>query len=403
MKIAILAACLSALLCAASAATTVRIDKDNLWIVDGKPYFALGLSGAPPADLKTPDGRDGWGELASGGVNWMRIGAFPWKQAAIDDVQAQMDAAARVGIGGMLSFWDLSAPTNAKQEAELKAALERFKDHPALVAYKDVDEPAWGKRPIPPIIKGYEIIKQLDPGHPVVMVNAPRNTIDELRRYAVACDGTGVDIYPVSVPMGKHSDLPNKQMSVVGDYIKRMVEVVENKKPILAVLQITFSGTTPPKNILVRPTLYQQRYMTYQAIIDGAKGIMYFGGYIVLNERDAKLGFNWTYWYDVLKPLFKEIGPGSEVYQVMTAPSADDVKIGVQGASDIEVLARKVNGRTYILAAKREGDTVKAKLTGLSGSGEADVLHENRKVPVKWGVIEDEFKPNSVHVYRVGY
>jgi hypothetical protein len=383
----------------ASAAPGVVLDKDNRWVVDGKPYFALGLSGAPPADLKTPDGSDGWAELASGGVNWMRIGPYPWQDDAVE-VQAQMDAAARAGIYGMLALWDLSAPVNAKEEAQLREIIERFKNHPALVAYKDVDEPAWGKRLLAPITKGYEIIKELDPAHPVIMVNAPRNTIEELRKYAVACDGTGVDIYPVSVPMGKHSGLPNKQMSVVGDYTKRMIEVVNNKKPVLLVLQITFSGTTPPGNILVRPTFYQQRYMTYQAIIDGAKGIMYFGGYIALNARDQKFGFNWTYWYDVLKPLFKEIGPGSEIYKVITAPSANDVKVGVAGAKDIECLARKIDGKTYILAAKREGSTVSARLSGLGGSGQADVLYENRAVPVKDGVIVDEFKPNAVHVYR---
>jgi len=398
MRMTIIVVCLIAVACAAMA-STVAIEKDNHWTVDGKPYFALGLSGAPPADLKTPDGKDGWAELAAGGVNWMRIGAYPWKKSAIGEGQAQMDAAARVGIGGMLSLWDLSAPVNAAQEAELKETIERFRNHPALVAYKDVDEPAWGKRPMAPITRGYEMIKQLDPSHPIIMINAPRNTIQELRRYAAACDGTGVDIYPVSVPMGGHSGLPNKQLSVVGDYTKRMIEVVDGKKPVLMVLQITFSGTTPPKNILVRPTFEQQRYMTYQAIIDGANGIMYFGGYIVLNDRDSKLGFNWTYWYDVLKPLFREIGPGSELYPVITAPSSDDVEITVEGASDIEVLAREVGGKTYVLAAKREGDTVKARLSGLRGSGEAGVLYENRKVPVKWGAIEDEFKPNSVHVY----
>lgn len=400
MRAVVLVICLLVFANAAKAANRVVIDKDNRWIVNGKPYFALGLSGAPPADLKTPDGGDGWAELASGGVNWMRIGAYPWKEEAIGDVRAQMDAAARVGIYGMLSFWDLSAPENTREETKLREALALFKDHPALVAYKDVDEPAWGKRSIPPIAKGYRIIKELDPGHPVVMVNAPRNSIDELRQYAEWCDVTGVDIYPVSVPMGGHSGLPNKQLSVVGDYTKRMIEVVNGKKPALLVLQITFSGIVPPKHVLVRPTLYQQRYMTYQAIIDGAKGIMYFGGYIVLNDRDQKLGFNWTYWYDVLKPLFKEIGPGTEVYQVMTAPSKYDVKIGIDGAKDVEVLARKVDGKTYVLAAKREGDAATVRLSGLKGSGQADVLYENRKVPVKNGVITDEFKPNVVHVYR---
>ncbi|MCX6376158.1 MAG: hypothetical protein NTU88_09050, partial [Armatimonadetes bacterium] len=63
-------------------------------------------------------------------------------------------------------------PKHPERQEELRQIVERFKDHPALIAYKDVDEPAWGKRPIPPIVKGYEIIKQIDPGHPVVMVNA---------------------------------------------------------------------------------------------------------------------------------------------------------------------------------------------------------------------------------------
>jgi hypothetical protein len=280
--------------------------------------------------------------------------------------------------------------------------VNRFKDHPALVAWKNVDEPAWGKQPLRPISKAYRLIKQLDPKHPVIMNHAPRNTIEQLRRYCVACDGTGVDIYPVSVPMGKHSEESNKGISMVGDFAKKMVEVARGRKPILMVLQITYSGTTPPKNILVRPTFEQQRYMTYQAIIDGANGIMWFGGYIVLNERDKEYGFNWTYWYDVLKPLLKEVGPGTELYSVITAPAEANVNLDVEGADDVEVLARKVGGRTYVMAAKREKPTAKVRLVGLkSSSGEADVMFESRTVKVVDGVITDEFKPNSVHVYRI--
>lgn len=28
-------------------------------------------------------------------------------------------------------------------------------------------------------------------------------------------------------------------------------------------------------------------------------------------------------------------------------------------------------------------------------------VYETRRVPIRWGVTEDEFKPNSIHVYRV--
>ena len=95
--------------------------------------------------------------------------------------------------------------------------------------------------------QGLPIIKELDPDRPVVCIQAPRNTIEELRRYNATCDVSGADIYPVSVPMGIHSHLPNKQCSVVGDYTKRMIEVVNGQKPIFMVLQVTWSGVLPER------------------------------------------------------------------------------------------------------------------------------------------------------------
>jgi len=37
-------------------------------------------------------------------------------------------------------------------------------------------------------------------------------------------------------------------------------------------------GTTPPSHTLVFPTFTQSRYMAYQAIVNGARGLMFFGG-----------------------------------------------------------------------------------------------------------------------------
>jgi len=408
MKMALVSILLIAAAGAALAAK-VRIESDNRWTVNDKPYFAFGISGAPTGELKAPDGGDGWKELASAGINWMRIGGadIAWDDAGLAKYKAIMDAAARVGIFGQFNLRDLSSlpDDNPQREAKLRQVVNMFKDHPATLAWKGIDEPAWGKQPIPPMLRAYKLIKELDPMHPVVVTHAPRNTTAELKAYNPTCDVTGLDIYPVSEPMGKHSQphgrFKNDQISVVGDYTKWMVELAEGKKPILMILQITYSGTTPPKNVLVRPTFEQQRYMTYQSIIDGADGIMWFGGYIVLNERDEKLGFNWTYFDEVLRPLLKEIGPGTELYSVITAPASSNVALKIEGAADIELLARRVNGNTYILAAKREGPEATVRISGITGSGDADVMFENRRAKLVGGVIEDNFKPNAVHVYRV--
>jgi len=384
----------------------VGIEKDRTITLNGERFLPLGVAPGPPYDLKTPDGKDGWKELADGGINYFRCGpsGVPWDKQTETRVAKEVAAAENAGgIGAWLFLRELCSVNdkNPAREAALRRIVNQYKNSPGVYFWKTADEPAWGKVPPGPLVKGYKLVKQLDPDRPVLVLHAPRNTIEELRRYNDAGDIFGADIYPVSVPMGKHSGLPNKNLSVVGDYTKRMVEVVNNSKPIFMVLQVTWSGAMPERgNVLIRPTFEQQRYMMYQALIDGAKGIHWFGFPLALSDKDKPYGWNWTYWFDVLKPLLSEIKKGTELNGVLIAPE-NDMKLTVDGADDLEYLARKVGDKIYVLAAKREKPEATIKLSGLGMSGTADVMFENRSVPVTDGVISDTFKPNAVHVYRV--
>lgn len=407
MRTIILALCLVFLAAMASAGPVkIGIEKDRTITLNGQRFLPLGVAPGPPFDLKTPDGKNGWKELADGGINYFRTGPSGggWTKETEDRVSKEIAAAEQAGgIGAWVFLRELSdlADGHPQREAELRRIVNKYKDSPGVYFWKNVDEPAWGKVEPGPMIRGYKVIKQLDPNRPVLLLQAPRNTIDEMRRYNDACDISGADIYPVSVPMGKNSHLPNKKISVVGDYTKRMVEVVNNSKPIFMVLQVTWSGVLPERgNVLVRPTFEQQRYMMYQALINGAKGIHWFGFPLALSEKDSPYGWNWTYWFDVLKPLISEIKKGTELNGVLVAPE-NDMKLKVEGADDLEYLARKVGDKIYVLAAKREKPEAAVKLSGLGMSGIADVMFENRSIPVIDGVISDSFKPNAVHVYRV--
>lgn len=385
----------------------IGIEKDNTLTFSGKRFLPLGVAPGPrSADFKTPDGKDGWKELADGGINYFRCGPHEggWNAETEENVSKIVAAAANAGgIGAWIFLRELCSigPEHPEREAKLRKIVSQYKDSPGVFFWKTADEPAWGKVPPEPLIEAYKIIREIDPNRPVIVVHAPRNTIEELRKYNDAGDTSGVDIYPVSEPMGKNSHLPNKNLSVVGDYAKRMAASVDRKKPIFMVLQVTWSGVMPERgNVLVRPTFEQQRYMTYQSFICGAKGIHWFGFPLCLNEKNAPYGWNWTYWYEVLKPLLSEFKKGTELNKVLVAPR-NDLKLEVEGADDLEYLARKVDGKIYVLAAKREKPTASIKFSGLGISGTADVMFENRKVPVKNGVIVDTFKPNSVHIYRV--
>lgn len=382
----------------------IGIEKDRTITLNGERFLPLGVAPGPPADLKTPDGKDGWKELSDGGINYFRCGPSggPWDKQTETRVAKEVAAAEKAGgIGAWLFLRELCSlnDKNPGRESYLRRIVNQYKASPGVYFWKSADEPAWGKVPPGQLEKSYKIIEQLDPDRPVLVLHAPRNTIEELRAYNGTGDIFGADIYPVSVPMGKNSHLPNKGLSVVGDYTKRMVEVVNNSKPIFMVLQVTWSGVMRD-NVLVRPTFEQQRYMMYQALIDGAKGIHWFGFPLALSEKDTPYGWNWTYWFDVLKPLLSEIKKGTELNKVLTAADSD-MKFKIEGADDIEYLARKLGDKLYIIAAKREKPEATVKIIGVGGCT-VNVMFENRTVPISpGGMIIDRFKPNSVHVYRV--
>ena len=142
--------------------------------------------------------------------------------------------------------------------------------------------------------------------------------------------------------------------------------------------------------------------MTYEAIINGARGLVYFGGNLptTLNERDAKLGWNWTFWQRVLRPVLEEISPDSPLAAALVAPQS---KLKIQSSTkDVELCVREVGNEVLVLACKREGDTVQVRFSGLPPElSDGEVLYESpRHVKCANGEITDWFAPFDVHVYR---
>ena len=159
--------------------------------------------------------------------------------------------------------------------------------------WKGADEPAHGHVPAAGLWRLRNHLQTLDPDHPIAIIQAPRApapkrgapdrrlTIAAIKPYAAACDIHGVDIYPVSKPPGRHAGGPpvNTDISVVGD-MTRIVARATSRKAIWMTLQIAWSGVLPPQHPLVFPTFPQARFMAYDAIIAGARGLFFFGGHL---------------------------------------------------------------------------------------------------------------------------
>src|SRR6266498_6105231 len=358
--------------------STVAIDATGSLVIDGQTVFPIGLSEAPPQGGTTRDGRDAWAEVASAGANFVRTGLREWNLQQIDNQiaaeRARMDAAAahglycwpRLGNAGNLPPPAADGQPSVNEQLLVKI-VNGLKTHAALGAYKGVDEPAWGGIPAAGLARARTRLRAIDPDHPIVITQAPLGTVASLVPYRPAFDITGADIYPVAYPPGQHSDLPNKDISVVGDVTKKMVEAAGGK-PIWMTLQIAWSGISPnqqsPALVPRFPTLQEERFMAYQAIVDGARGLVFFGGQLtqVMRPRDAQLGWNWTFWDQVLRPLVVELTSPS-VLPALTAPVA---KPGIRAtAADVELTARRSGSVLHVIAVRRGRTTSRVTFNGL--------------------------------------
>ena len=408
--------------CSAFATTKVTIDAANNLVIDGKTVFPISVAVLPPVDGKTPSGKSAWQEFHEAGVNFARVAPgdywdkHGWNPEGLRVAGQYMDQLAAAKIYAWMTLGDELSyvkPDNARQQAKLKEMIEMFKDHPAMGGWKGADEPQWanmhthGKRPPASIATTYRMVHQLDPNHPVLVLQAPRATAAANAAYDPYLDITGMDIFPIGYPPGGHVPTwPNKEISMVGDWTKIIVEAARGK-PVWMTLEIAWSGVGNKGKTLRFPTFPQERFMTYEAIIDGARGINYFGGghrmAQTLSERDRALGYNWTFWERILKPLLAEINETSPLHEALLAPNSK-LPVRAEGAPGVELTVREVGAQIFILACKREGQTAQVTFKGLPADlTGGDVLYESpRTVAVKNGQFTDWFGPEEVHVYRLG-
>ena len=407
-------------------------------VIDGAKVFPVVLAQPPPPGGQTPAGTDGWNEVTSVGVNFIRTRAINWSLAHINaQIAAErqvLDAATThrlhcwLQLGGVANLPPPSTPPSTNEQLLVKIA-NGLKGHAALGVYKGVDEPANPNRPapVPPdgLVRAYQKLKATDPNHPIVITQAPLGAEASLEPYRPAFDITGADIYPVSYPPGVHTDLPNKDISVVGDVTRKMVAAAGGK-PVWMTLQIAWSGVMPNQthpDIVPRfPTFLEARFMAYQAIVAGARGLVFYGGNFtqIMRPRDANLGWNWTFWQMVLRRLVFELMSDSVRPALVAANAAVPV---TANASDVELVTRRTGNALHVIAVRRSATaTSKVTFSGLPrradgtalSTGEVMMEYTQRPLPppvnptkqlfrsvaVANDSFDDWFGPHDAHVYR---
>lgn len=366
----------------------VQIMPDRTFRLRGKPFFPIKIWGwrsdSPEAMAKAHE--FGFNTVATGLMDSIGPEAMRLYLNMAQKHDLMLIPAARVELPPA----EAEKLLPAKLEG-LRRVIEKIKDHPALFAYGTADEPAWGGYDLVSLAKTAEMIRQLDPNHPIYINHAPRNTIAELARYDRYTDISGSDIYPIwKTGVDKHSNLPNKTISVVGDETIKNLEAMDFKKPVFEVLQ-AFSWSDPPAPAGLTdepfPTHQQLRFMGYYTIVCGATGISYYQDQRYNSIRPE------------LKPIIREFAALQDV--LAGGKLLDTAKVLL--SSDVKVLARQWNGHVVLIAVNHTDKEVKANLDWKSLSSAANsslkVLFEDRNMTPKTGVFEDTFAPYDVHVY----
>ena len=399
--------------------TVVDPSTGTLRVAD-RPVFPLGLSDPPPLGSKAPSGMDAWAEIGRAGVTFVRNYTV-WTAAGVEEqllsVAQELDAAPRHGLQLWLAL--AGVDNNLSHEPLLTRLVNTFKGHPGLGVWKGSDEPAHAHVPAAGCGAVYKRLRALDPDHPVAIIEAPRGpgptprspdtrlTAAAVRPYAAACDIHGVDIYPVSARPGAHAGGPpvNTDISVVGD-MTTIVARATKSQAIWTTLQIAWSGVLPP-HPLVFPTLQQARFMAYDAIVAGARGLFFFGGHITqaMSAADKSRGWNWTYWKQVQRPLLTELTDTAHA-PALVAPLARFTITA--NPADIALTARVTGGYLYLIAVRTSAtSTGTVRFSGLpAGINKGTVLahpgNPARQVTAAAGAFTDRspFAPHNARVYR---
>jgi hypothetical protein len=400
---------------AAAHAATTTFDASHVIRFDGRPTFPIGLSPGPPLGSTTPGGADGLAETAAAGVDMYRVGpGTSWSTADTNSALAWDRAAAALHVYTWqnLSGYALAKPGSPADSglARVVGALTSDPSGSAIGMWRGRDEPWWGG--IVPSALQFPFCRvtgrgssswcagetPLDRNHLWVTIEAPRGTASDLAPYTSVTDVHGVDMYPVTLKAGSSPDLHQ-----VGTWTALLSSITPSA-PVWTTLQICSSGSNDKTTgAYVLPTFHQERYMAYDAIVNGARALNFFGGDGAgcFNQSDAAQGWNWTFWQDVLKPLVQELS--------VTSPLAPALVSGVRMShitpsdSSTETLLRQgTSGRDLWLIAARSGPgTATVTFRGLPvWARRGDVYTEGRSVMASWGSFRDTLGQWDVHVYH---
>lgn len=329
----------------------VKFNEEGIALVDGKPFFPLGV-------FTYEINPEVLAELREVQCNTVVHGFKPDQLDLLHD-------------SGLMAVC-------ATSPEWIKAA----KNHPALLAWYLTDEPE--NRGVTPEgeHQRYVDLKAEDPSHPIGLCHA---SYEALTPYKDACDFTMTDIYPITPARDKNI----MGVSIMMDEARRIHGAAW---PQWTDIQ-TFGGKEADYGIWAVPLPHEVRFMAYQALVHRATGLLYF-----------------SYWPQQPRTWQSLAVLNAEIQQLvprLVAPGVDAILQADNASVQARMRALRAGpegkGAGLIIAINTSAKFVQTAIHLDRDLPDLAVPFEQRTTRATTGrMLSDRFAPYGVHVYLWG-
>jgi len=365
----------------------VSLRDDGMTLLDGKPFFPIGIYNVWQQPKRNQSLEAILQELHDAGFNTV--------QSYHDDRTSEFEefytATNRHGLKVLVPG---NSGPNAPNVTDIidDAALEA--NEPALLAWYLADDTS---RHITPdeLEHLHRALRDIDPAHLTTQADEVGDpNLPTTAPFIKAVDAYMPEIYPI------RTNKPDEVPAVIRDMENihlLQTQIGPPQRTIWAILQ-AYQGWGWPRF----PTAVETRAMVYLALIHGANGIVYYtytGGGSNFGASD-----NPEYWTFV-KKLTGEVAQLQDVLteresaekpgaHILNGPNLD-----ARGYPSLNLRLLRHGDQWYLLAANSANAPLHVRISAPNVNGNVTVDFEGRTVTGA-GTITDDFAPYAVHVYQ---
>ena len=300
------------------------------------------------------------------------------------------------------NFWMIRNP-------QKNIAADKYQKN--LLAISHPDEPDINYISPESIAQNYAQWKSLAPNVPVItnfsgqnaMYQADGLTDDLYKKFIKSSDWTSSDVYPVTA--WNRPDWIDKKVKLdlndptnngglpftAGNSVDKLRDLSGGKKQ-MAYIETSFQNLGGFSRRSATPA--EVRGQTWDAILHGAKGILYFPQQFAPDKSDATSP-------EVSAEMTKTNAKITKMGEVLNAvPDSQSNFMNLTGG--LEGTWRKFGNKTFYFILNFSHDSAyKADVQLWGAKGKAEVVDEHRELLLAGNTINDSFDPYELHIYEV--